>query len=161
VVHRWRGRLRAEDGVVGGIEIVAFGLLVFVAGVLLVANAWAVVDATMAASGAAREGARAAVESTAADVGGAAADARAAAGDALAGHGRDPGRMTFELSGDFRRCGRITVRVAYDVPWAALPWIGGGGVMTASARHSELVDPYRDDVPFAEGGDELGVSCDG
>ena len=56
-----------EHGQVGGIEGLVFGVLVFVFGALLVANAWAVVDAKSAASVAAREAARVCVESSYAD----------------------------------------------------------------------------------------------
>jgi hypothetical protein len=46
-----------------GIEALPFGFLVLVAGSLLLANAWAVVDAKFAASAAAREAVRVYVES--------------------------------------------------------------------------------------------------
>jgi hypothetical protein len=55
----WRDRLRDEGGAVGGLEVLPFGLLIFVVGILLVVNAWAVVDAKLAAEAAAREAARA------------------------------------------------------------------------------------------------------
>ena len=42
-----------------GMEVIPFGLLTFVVGALLVANAWAVIDAKMAVSAAAREATRA------------------------------------------------------------------------------------------------------
>ena len=134
---------RDEAGQVGGIEAVVFGVLVFVVGTLVVANAWGVIDAKLAASAAAREAARAYVEAPAA------ADAeslaRQAADDALAGHGRDPARMSMRVvSGAFSRCDRVTVEVRYPVPLLALPWIGHAGTgFTAAARHSEVVDPYR------------------
>ena len=28
-----------------------------------------------------------------------------------------------------------------------LPWIGGLGTTTVSARHSERIDPFRDGIP--------------
>ena len=43
-------------------EVIPFGVLTFVVGALLIANAWAVVDAKMAVSAAAREATRAYVE---------------------------------------------------------------------------------------------------
>ena len=59
LVRRWqRFYWRDDRGVVGGVEAIPFGLLLFVAGTLLVANAWAVIDAKMAATSAAREAAR-------------------------------------------------------------------------------------------------------
>ena len=89
---------RSDAGMVGGIEALPFGLLVFVVGALLVANAWAVVDAKFAVDAAARQATRSYVE---AEVGGArAADAGSvrdaeqiaieAGMAALTAHGRDP-----------------------------------------------------------------------
>ena len=57
-----RRRCADERGAVGGIEVLPLGMLVLVVGTLLVVNAWAVVDAKLAASAAAREAARAYVE---------------------------------------------------------------------------------------------------
>ena len=48
---RWPGlrRLwRDERGQVGNVEVLPFGVLIFVVGALLVSNAWAVIDARMA-----------------------------------------------------------------------------------------------------------------
>ena len=50
-----------------------FGVLIFVVGSLLIANAWAVVDAKLATTAAAREAARAYVESGSAAAGAGAA----------------------------------------------------------------------------------------
>lgn len=135
--------LRGEAGQVGGVEALAFGLLVFVVGALLVANAWGVIDAKAAVTTAAREGARAYVEAPS----GRDASERAgrAARSALEGHGRDPGRATVAVRGrGFARCARVTVEVATRVPAIRLPFIGGfGSGLRVAARHSELVDPYR------------------
>jgi hypothetical protein len=150
----------ADDrGMVGGIEAVPFGLLIFVVGVLLIANAWAVVDSKLAVDAAARQAGRTYVE---AEVGaGVTADgAEAAAVDAglaaLAAHGRDPGGATLALTGlepvggqeGFSRCARATFTATYDVPALTIPWIGGfGDGFRVTSSHSELVDPYRDGVP--------------
>ena len=127
----------------GGIEAVVLGILVFVAGVLVVANAWGVLDAKLAASSAAREAARAYVEARSADVAPGAADA--AAREAMAGHGRAPERATVALvSGSFARCDRVTFEVRYPVPMLTVPFLGSAGTgFVARARHSEVVDPYR------------------
>jgi hypothetical protein len=133
-----------ERGFVGGFEALPFGFLVFVAGSLLLVNAWAVFDSHLAASAAAREAVRVFVEST-----GSATEARRVAGDAaratLEGGGKDPGRMSLEWEGaELVRCQRVTVAVGYDVPLVAVPWLGafGDGVLRTTARHTELVDPY-------------------
>jgi len=146
---------------VGGIEVLPFAFLVFVAGTLLVADAWAVVEGELAASAAAREAARAYVESPG-PAGAAEEAAAAAARAAIEGHGRDPDRMRVESVGPlpFRRCARATFEVRYSVATVNVPWIGafGGGLVTTTARHSEVVDPYRSGVPLPPGGDE--VVCD-
>lgn len=149
-----RRRVVDERGAVGGFEVLPFGFLIFVAGSLLISNAWGIIDGKIAASAAAREAARAYVESTAGDGGAALADARAAAEAAITGHGRDPARMTLTSDGPltFERCALATFVVTYEVPTIALPWIGGfgDGVFATSARHGEVVDPFRDDVPFED-----------
>lgn len=142
-------RVRDERGQAGGAEVLPFGLLVLVAGALLVANVWGVVDAKLAAEAAAREAARAYAEANAEPD---ALDAGlAAARETLAGHHRDPAaaRITPPPAGAFARCARITWTVEYDVPAIELPWIGGfgGSVVTARARHSERLDGYRSGLP--------------
>jgi hypothetical protein len=137
-----------ESGQVAGIEAIPFGLLVFVVGVLLVTNAWAVIDAKMTVASASREAARAYVEAERA--GDAPAAAQTAAHEVVRAGGRDPGRLqlTSPASG-FARCQRVTFVAEYPVPAITLPWIGGfGHGFTARARHSELVDPYRSGVPL-------------
>lgn len=137
-------RLYGDAGHVGGIEMLPFGLLVFIVGGLLVANAWAVVDAKHTTSAAARAASRSAVEADDA----AAADlaAHATARASVAGLGRDPDRVatTVHLEGGWRRCARLTVQSRYTVAALTLPWIGGfGRGVTVDSVHSELVDPYR------------------
>lgn len=134
--------MRAEHGAVAGWEVLPFGLLVFVVGTLLVANAWGVVDAKMASTAAAREGARAFVEAD--DPTGAAGVARRAAWSALDGHGRNPGTATVRVDGALRRCRKAIVEVVVPVRAVALPWVGGlGAGLTARSVHAEVVDPLR------------------
>ena len=138
-------RNRGDDGQIGGIEGVAFGVLIFVLGILVVANAWAVIDAKTAASAAAREAARSIVESSGTRAE-AIAEARAIADETLHGYGRslgERGRFVPEQV-DFRRCGRVAVRVEYDVPLVAVPVISQRTKgFTAVGRHAEIVDPFR------------------
>jgi hypothetical protein len=153
-------RDRGDDrGQVGGIEVLPFGLLVFVVGTLLVANAWAVIDAKLAVDSAARQATRSFVEAdvpAAGDFDDAEAEARRAGYEALAAHGRERSRSAVELTGlespdgqaGFTRCARATFTASYDVPVLRLPWIGGfGSGLDVTSRHSELIDPYRDGVP--------------
>lgn len=147
-----------DDRGQGGLEVLPFGFLVLVVGVLLVANVWAVIDAKVAAESASREAARAYVESN--DDAAALDTSRAAAREAMRGHGRDDERARYVPPTDasFRRCARITWTVEYDVPTLTLPWIGGlgGGVITARASHSEVIDPYRSGVVVDP---DQGVTC--
>lgn len=155
-----RARLAEEDGVVGGAEVLPFGLLVFVVGSLLLANAWGVIDGKLAASAAAREATRAFVES-AGPYDAAVVEAELAARVAFDGHRVSTDTMEVSaLAGtEFARCATATFEVTYEVPVIRLPWIGGLGSSSfrVAARHSELVDPYRDGVPF--GGPEGSLPC--
>lgn len=138
-MSRWRD----EAGFVGGFEALPFGFLVFVAGTLLLVNAWAVFDSHLAASAAAREAVRSFVESDGPDPM-ARQVAEEVALQAIEGHGKDPARMTLDFAGaELARCRPVTVTVTYRVPLVAVPWIGafGAGVLRTSARHTEVVDP--------------------
>lgn len=137
--------IRDEGGFAGGLEVLPFGFLVFVAGSLLLANAWAVVDGTIAASAAAREATRAYVEAAGADEASTAAvDAALATVD---GHGHDPARaeVSWPDGMAWGRCERTTIEVRYRVPTITVPFVGsfGSGFIETSGSHSEVVDPYR------------------
>lgn len=138
-------RCRGDRGQVGGIEALPFGLLVFVVGSLLIANAWAVVDAKFATDAAARQAVRTFVEGTDADV--AAAEAEQAGLAAIDAHGRDATRATVRPVGEapLVRCARITYEAVYVVPALSVPFIGGYGRAPFQVRssHSEIVDPFR------------------
>ena len=133
----------------GGIEALPFGLLVFVVGSLLIANAWAVVDAKFATDAAARQAVRTFVEGS--DERTAHDEAVTAGLAAIDGHGRDPERARVAPVGtvSLTRCARVTFEAAYEVPALSLPFIGGYGTAPFRVRstHTELVDPYRSGVP--------------
>ena len=145
---RLADQLRADErGQVGGVEMLLGGVLVFVAGTLLVVNAWAVVDARMTVGSAARAAVRAAAESNSPAQANAAAQRSAAA--VATAHGRDANRMTLTIvgteSGAFGRCSQLTVEAGYRVPALSIPLIGGlGHGFNVRARHVGIVDPYRD-----------------
>jgi hypothetical protein len=154
-MRRAAGRLvaahRGEEGFAAGAESLVFGVLIFVIGTLLVVNAWAVVDAKFATAAAAREAVRAAVETPPGDEPG--PRAVAAAHEALAGHGIDPARttVTAERVG-LARCQPVVYRVSTRVPVLVLPGIERRRTgFTVSARHTEVVDPYRSGLTL--GGD--------
>ena len=106
---------RGERGQIGGIEVLPFGVLIFVAGSLLLANAWAVIDAKLAATAAAREATRAYVEAP--DQATAEAAAFRAANDTIAGHGRDPHQLRLNNNDPtFVRCARVVYEAALHRP---------------------------------------------
>ncbi len=143
--RRWCG----DGGQVGGIEALPFGVLIFVLGSLLIANAWAVVDAKFATDAASRQATRTFVEG--AEPVGALRAAVDAGRQAIEGHGRDPDRAVIAPDGTplLVRCERVTFTVTYEVPALSLPLIGGFGRSPFRVRssHSELVDPFRDGLP--------------
>lgn len=143
------GRRRGDRGQVAGIEVLPFGLLVFVSAVLVLANAWGVVDAKLAVTAAAREAVRAYVESP--DQSEAAAAARGRALAVLADYGRSDPENTVDVAvsgGSFRRCARVTVTVSHPVPVVAVPFTGGFGRLDpVAAAFTELIDPFRSGVP--------------
>lgn len=134
---------QSERGVIGGVEVLPFGVLIFVAGALLIANAWAVIDAKLTVESAAREAGRAYVEAP--DRATAERAAWRAASEAVSGVGRDPERMELrDNDPDFARCSVVEHEAAYDVPALTLPFIGGfGNGITVVGRHREIIDPYR------------------
>lgn len=134
-----RGR---ERGVVGGIEVLPFGLLIFVGGALLIANAWAVVDAKLTVEASAREAGRAYSEAPDAATATRAADI--AARDVVANAGRDPVHLDLERRGRFERCQVVEHTASYRVPALTIPFVGGfGRGTTVVGRHREVVDPFR------------------
>ena len=142
------GRCRGDRGQIGGMEVLPFGLLTFVSMTLVLANAWGVIDAKLAVTAAAREGARAYAEADDPATGTAAARRRAA--ETLDAYGRGGGRAAIgqpALDGQFRRCGRVTVTVAYDLPVLAVPFTGGlGRLQPVTSSFTELIDPFRSGV---------------
>ena len=139
-------RCRGDRGQVGGIEVLPFGLLVFVSATLLFVNVWAVIDAKFAVTTAAREATRAYVESD--SEGEAFAIAARRAEETLVAYGRSGDRATIDvpaLSEPFGRCARVVISVHYSVPAITIPFLGGfGSVTSVGSTHTELVDPFRD-----------------
>ena len=135
-------RTRSERGVVGGIEVLPFGVLIFVAGALLLANLWAVVDAKLTVEAAAREAGRAYAEAPNATV--AEADADVAARDAAVGAGRNPAHLKLHNNNPtFARCEVVEYVASYRLPALTIPFLGEVGKgTTATGRHREVIDPF-------------------
>lgn len=136
-----------ERGVVGGVEVLPFSVLIFVFGSLLLVNAWGVIDAKFAVTSASREATRTLAESDEAGAGDAAA--RRAAEDAIAAYGRDPDRLELSApTGDLARCGTVSYTATYPVPALRIPVIGGfGRAFDVTATHSSRVDALRSGLP--------------
>lgn len=136
-----------QSGAVGGLEALPFSVLIFVAGSLLLLNAWGVIDGKMAVTSAAREATRTYAE--AADPVSGDAAARRTAADAIASYGRDPDRL--ELAGPrgaFARCARVSYTATYPVPAIRLPFVGGfGHAFDVTATHTERIDDLRSGLP--------------
>ncbi len=147
---RTHRRRRDESGQLAGIEVLPFGILVFVVGVLFFAQLWAVVSAKSSTESAAREATRTFVESSG-DVGAAAGNASGAAAEVLTSAGRSSSRASIvpmtPLTLD--RCATITFEVSYEVPVVALPLISWGSGFTVRSSHTEIVDPFRDGLEGA------------
>ena len=97
-----------DRGQVAGIEAIPFGILLFVIGALLIANAWAVIDVKMAVTSAAREAARTYVEAPDHETG--LARAEAAARSAIEAHGRNPAKVSISgptSASAFSRCNHV------------------------------------------------------
>ena len=143
------GRWADDRGQVAGIEAIPFGILLFVVGALLIANAWAVIDVKMAVTSAAREAARTYVEAPDHQTG--LGEAEAAARDAIAAHGRNGDRAFISgpsSAAAFARCNHVSFTVSYAVPALTLPFIGGlGSGVVVRSTQTEIVDPFRNDVP--------------
>ena len=139
--HCWR----ADDGFTAGLEALAFGVLVFVFGTLILVNAWAVVDASFATSAAAREAVRAVVQAESTDLTAAQLEARAlgAAGQAFLADGyADTPKLTAS-SLSLTRCATVAVTISMDVHPTIVPGLIEPGAYTVRASHAEVVDPFR------------------
>lgn len=153
MISRWRRAHRArgtESGQAAGIETIPFGILVFVGGLLLVVNVWAVVDTRAALDTAARDYLRAYTSASTSALG------RAAGRDAaVASMGaRERGDQIEIVDPDeaFGPCRPATVELRLDVPAIRAPFIGSIGTTTVTATETELVQPYgtaRDETIFA------------
>ena len=133
-------------------EAVAFGLLILVGGILLISNAWAVVDAKLAAGTSAREAARTFAKAPTSDPALAASEAERAARDTLnqLGWRRRDISITSAGSG-FERCAPVSYAVSIPVRAFRLPFLPvGPREFEVTARHTERVDPYRSGVPGSD-----------
>lgn len=118
------------------------GALVIVVSILVMIDAWAVIDAKLATDNAARQAARAYVLAPSQAT--AAASASQAAVAAMAASGRDPARASVTIAGTLRRCASISVSVAYPVQLLPVPLLGRqAATMLVRSVRREWVSPFR------------------
>lgn len=135
-----------EAGFVAGLEALAFGVLIFVIGTLIVVNGWAVVDAKFASNAAAREAVRAVVEAPA---GAPSSDlqqrATSAAHQAYAAHGHEPGRVDVTPEGPLtlERCAEVSIATTVEVTSVIVPGLMETPRWHVSSRYQQVVDPFR------------------
>ncbi len=130
------------EGIVGA-EVLPFLVLVFIGGTLMFAQAWAALDAKIAATAGAQQAAHTFVEQRGADSSRAIQAANTAGIAAMAGY-RLKGEGTVQPIGTprLRRCERVSFEVTREVPRLALSG-GRWSPMTVRATASEVVDPFR------------------
>ena len=151
-------RLRAQDGAVAGFEALAFGVLVFVFGTLIIVNGWAVVDAKFATNAAAREAVRSVVEADPGSDGWTLQTrAEGSASQAAAAHGHN--NVTINTSPSplsLARCAEITITASVQVEATVVPGIVTTPLYNVNSTHSEVVDPFRSGLEAADGVDACG-----
>jgi hypothetical protein len=118
------------------------GVLVLVAGTVLVANAWSVLQARRSLDGAAREYLRAYTQAD--DPAAAESAAARALSDVLDGEGAAGISVEPPASAEFGPCAVATVTLSAEVPAARLPFVGSVASTTVEVTHTELVDAHRE-----------------
>jgi hypothetical protein len=131
----------------------SLGILVFVAGTLLVTNVWAAVGAKSSADQIARQYIRTYSE------GSSLPEALAAAASAAAVVAANRNVVDYRVipPTEFGRCRMVAVTVVIDVPAIALPFLGGLGRHSIASTRRELTDPYRSGD---EGSGDVATICD-
>jgi hypothetical protein len=146
---------RTDRGQAAGIETVPFGILVFVAGTLVVVNAWALVTARSGAASVAREYLRAYTHASSQAEGIRRADAVAAIVAREEGFGAADVRIDDPRSWGPCVLAEVTVRVR--VPEIRAPFLGGFGSMDVVVTHRNRIDAFRVHDPGSSGD---GLPCD-
>lgn len=153
-------RRRGQGGVLAGSDGLLFGMLVLVAGSLLVLHLWATVDARAALDAAAREYLRTYTEQV--DAAEAATTAERAARDALRARGATWAGASIEAPSPaaFGPCAPATVSMTVELPAVSLPFLDGLGARVVTVEHTELIDAHRDLAP-GPGYDLARTACGG
>lgn len=132
-----------QGGFVAGTESLAFGVLILVAGAILIVNAWSMVDSRLTLDAAAREYLRSYTEASdplAATTQGRSAllrviDGRAALVEGLSMQEPDPA--------SFGPCAPALLELSVDVPSIRMPFVGDFGSHQVNVRHVELINAHK------------------
>ena len=148
----------SDAGFVAGLDALAFGVLIFVIGTLIVLNGWTVIDAKYASNAAAREAVRAVVEAPAGTPSSELQQrATSAARQAYAAHGHEPGRVDVTAEGPLtlERCSEVSIVTTVEVTSVIVPGLMDTPRWHVSSRYQQVVDPFRSGLEV-EGWDGCG-----
>ena len=154
-------RGRDERGMVAGAEALALGTLVLIVGMVLIVNAWAVIDTRMALESASREYLRAYTEadSPQAATHDGAASLMAVLEDRPALAART--EVTGPSQQQFGPCAPAAVSVSAIVPAIRMPILGNAwGQHTVTVSAVELIDAHQDMIS-GPGYDPSATACHG
>lgn len=135
---------RSERGAVGGAEGLLFGMLILIAGSIVVVNLWAVVDTRAALDAGAREYLRTYTER--ADSTTAATQARLVLDDVLRSRGTDPADVLVRLEtpNGFGPCALARVELTTVVRGVRAPFLDAALSTEVGVEHHELIDAHRE-----------------
>lgn len=149
--YRWatRTRIDQERGAVAGLDGLMFAIMILLGGLVLIINAWSVIESRMVIDAAAREYVRTYTRGS--DSISARIDAEHAARRVIGAR-----RSTFDFldlvvdsPNGFGPCATVTVSLSTRVPSLRAPFLGSFGSMAATSRLTGLVDAHRQMVPDA------------
>lgn len=140
---RWFSR-RSERGAVGGAEGLLFGMLILVAGSIVVVNLWAIVDTRAALDAGAREYLRTFTER--ADRATAATQAQIALDDVLVARGTDPANVLVHVDtpNGFGPCALARLELTASVRGVRAPFLDAAMSTEVRVEHHELIDAHRE-----------------
>ncbi len=132
-----------QSGFVAGTESLAFGMLILVAGAILIVNAWSMVDSRITLDAAAREYLRSYTEASdpyTATTRGRSALLRVIDGRAALVEGL---RMQEPDQASFGPCAPALLELSVDVPSIRMPFVGDFGAHQMEVRHVELINAHK------------------
>lgn len=144
VTVRTRANERSERGAVAGLEGLLFAVLILVGGMVLIVNAWSVIDSRTALDAAAREFVRTYTNQS--DPTSARSQGDRAARSVLAARGSQLANLEIAVDepNGFGPCSLVSVRISAVVPALKAPFIDMFTSMKITATASELVDAHRE-----------------